>query len=96
VALPRSVDSAEHVYHLYVVRHERPDELIAALAERGIQARGYYRVPVHLQPGTREFGATADLPGTEEAARTNLALPMGPQLKREQVAEVVDAVAHLG
>ena len=96
VALPRSVDDAQHVYHLYVVRHEQPDALAAKLGERGIQARGYYRVPVHLQPGMRDFGSDAALPGTEEAARTNLALPMGPELTRAQVAEVVDAVASLG
>src|SRR5262245_34856652 len=45
VSLPRSVDGASHVYHLYVVRHDRSDELQAALAERGIQSRSYYRVP---------------------------------------------------
>src|SRR2546421_1971253 len=45
-APPRPVDGAEHVYHLYVVRHESPDELASALAERGVGARGYYRVPV--------------------------------------------------
>jgi len=93
-AAPRPADGAEHVYHLYVVRHERADELAAALGERGIGARGYYRVPVHRQPGMA--GYTADeLPGTEEAARTHLALPMGPLLTRDQVREVVRGLASL-
>jgi dTDP-3-amino-3,4,6-trideoxy-alpha-D-glucose transaminase len=92
VALPRSTPGAEHAYHLYVVRHERADELGAALSERGIEARGYYRVPVHRQPAMAQWvTAPLDLPGTEEAARTHLALPMGTQLSEESVREVVEA-----
>lgn len=92
VGLPRAVDGAEHVYHLYVVRSERADALAAALTERGIGARGYYRVPVHRQPATARY-ATAELPGTDEAARTGLALPMGTGLSEEAVREVVEACA---
>jgi dTDP-4-amino-4,6-dideoxygalactose transaminase len=94
-APPRAVDGAEHVYHLYVVRHEIPDELAAALGERGVGARGYYRVPVHRQPAMAAFGDGADLPGTEEAARTHLALPMGPLLTEEQIREVIRVLASL-
>ncbi len=92
VALPQPVKGAEHAYHLYVARSDRADELAAALTERGIGARGYYRVPVHRQPATRRY-ATADLPGTDEAARTGLALPMGTGLPEEAVGEVVEACA---
>jgi dTDP-4-amino-4,6-dideoxygalactose transaminase len=88
--LPRPVDGAEHVFHLYVVRHERPDELRSALEEQGVAARGYYRVPVHRQPA---MAADVELPGTDEAARTNLALPMGPDLSEQQVRQVVAACA---
>jgi dTDP-4-amino-4,6-dideoxygalactose transaminase len=90
VHLPRAVDGAEHVFHLYVVRHDRPDELRAALEQEGVAARGYYRVPVHRQPA---MASDVDLPGTDAAARTNLALPMGPELSREQVRRVVAACA---
>jgi dTDP-4-amino-4,6-dideoxygalactose transaminase len=90
VSLPRSVDGAKHVYHLYVVRHDRSDELQAALAARGIQSRSYYRVPVHMQPAV---AAEVDLPGTAEAARTHLALPMGPLLTEDHVRAVVEACA---
>ena len=94
VALPRAADGAEHVYHLYVVRHERAEELRAALSVLGIGARGYYRVPVHRQPATARFAPEGiELPGTEEAARTHLALPMGPELAEEEVGEVVAACA---
>ncbi len=92
VRLPRTVDGAEHAYHLYVVRSSRADELAAALADRDIGARAYYRVPIHRQPAMRDFPAP-DLPGTEEAARTHLALPMGTRLGDEAVREVVAACA---
>jgi dTDP-4-amino-4,6-dideoxygalactose transaminase len=77
--LPTVIDGAEHVYHLYVVR-----------AERLPVGRGYYRVPVHRQPA---IGSTAELPATEEASRTNHALPMGIDLTEEQISEVVAACA---
>lgn len=87
---PAPGPAAEHVYHLFVARHERPDELIEALGRQGVEARAYYRIPVHRQPA---MAAQADLelPGTDLAARTNLALPMGPELGEGSVAEVVAA-----
>jgi dTDP-3-amino-3,4,6-trideoxy-alpha-D-glucose transaminase len=94
VGLPTAVDGAEHAYHLYVVRTPRADDLAAALAERGVGARAYYRVPVHGQPAMRHLPAP-DLPGTEEAARTHLALPMGTELGAEAVREVVAACASV-
>jgi dTDP-3-amino-3,4,6-trideoxy-alpha-D-glucose transaminase len=94
VELPVVVDGAEHVYHLYVVRHPRADELAAALNERGVGARAYYRVPVHQQPATARFAPEGlELPGTDEVARTGLALPMGTALSEEAVREVVEACA---
>ena len=96
VELPRFEDG-EHVFHLYVVRSERAAELESALAERGIGARAYYRCPVHLQPameGAQGTGHRAqELPGTELAARTHLALPMGPLLTASEIDEVVAACA---
>ena len=80
VALPRVIEGARHAYHLYVVRSERELPI----------GRGYYRTPVHRQPA---IAAEAELPGTEEAARTNYALPMGIDLTEDQVREVVEWVS---
>jgi dTDP-4-amino-4,6-dideoxygalactose transaminase len=80
VALPRETNGARHAYHLYVVRSER--ELPVG--------RGYYRTPVHRQPA---IASGAELPGTEEAARTNYALPMGTGLTAEQLRQVVERVS---
>jgi dTDP-3-amino-3,4,6-trideoxy-alpha-D-glucose transaminase len=96
VRLPTVAAGVEHAYHLYAARHSEPEALRARLGARGIEARGYYRVPVHRQPAMAPYlppGAPPDLPGTEEVAATNLALPMGPELSDEQVAEVIAACA---
>jgi len=92
VRLPQAVAGVDPVYHLYVARHDRADGLVAGLEQKGIGARGSYRVPSHLQPGMARYGGESlDLPGTAEAARTNVALPMGTGLANEQVKEVIDA-----
>lgn len=95
VTLPTPTPGAEPAWHLFVTRSERADELLPALKDAGIGAAAYYRVPAHLQPAMRPYPPTAELPGTEEAARTNLALPMSPVLTREQVGEVVAALGAL-
>ena len=94
VELPATTPGSDPAWHLYVVRHERADELVAGLNEAGVEARAYYRVPVHRQPAMREFG-DVDLRGTEEAARTNFAIPMGTGLQEDQVDQVVHTLKRL-
>jgi dTDP-4-amino-4,6-dideoxygalactose transaminase len=96
--LPRAVDGARPAWHLYVIRHERPDELKAALAAKEVGASGYYRTPIHRQAAMAEWADGVELPFTDELARTHLALPMSAALTRDQVDEVVAAVrdANLG
>ena len=95
VSLPVPTPGAEPAWHLYVVRSERADELITVLKDAGIGTAAYYRVPAHLQPAMRSHPPTVDLPGTEEAARTNLAVPMSPVLTRTEAEEVVAAAGVL-
>lgn len=92
---PQAPEGMEHVHHLYVARHERADALAEHLREREIGARAYYRVPIHRQPATARYARDGiELPGTDEAARSHLALPMGPELGDEAVREVVEACAE--
>ena len=94
VKLPQPTPGSDPAWHLYVVRHERADELVAGLNDAGVEARAYYRVPVHRQPAMREFG-DVELPGTDEAARTNFAIPMGTGLQESQVEQVVHTLQRL-
>jgi dTDP-4-amino-4,6-dideoxygalactose transaminase len=90
--LPRPTDGAQPAWHLFVIRHPRAPELEVALTARGIGARGYYRVPVHRQAAMAGFADGLDLPGTNEAAQSHLAIPMSAALTREQVEDVVAAI----
>ncbi len=93
--LPAERPGATHVYHLYMARHQRRDEIRQALSAEGIGAAVYYGIPMHLQPVFGHLGyGEGDLPVAEEHARTGLALPMHPHLQREQVQAVVAAVAR--
>jgi dTDP-3-amino-3,4,6-trideoxy-alpha-D-glucose transaminase len=92
VELPQPVDGAEPAWHLYVIRHERADELAEALGAAGIGSKAYYRVPAHRQPAMLQWGRALELPATEQAARTHLAIPMSPAFGREMTDEVAAAV----
>jgi dTDP-3-amino-3,4,6-trideoxy-alpha-D-glucose transaminase len=97
VALPAVAPGTRAAWHVYVVRHERADELGEALRAAGIESRAYYRTPIHRQPAMAGLGDT-ELPATDELARTHLALPVSAAIRRDQVDEVVAAVrdADLG
>jgi dTDP-4-amino-4,6-dideoxygalactose transaminase len=94
VRLPRATERAEPAWHLYVVAHPDVERLESALGAAGIGHKAYYRTPVHRQVAMREWGAGVELPGTEQAARTHLAIPMSPVLTREQVEEVAAAARN--
>ena len=92
VALPRATAGAQPAWHLYVIRHEQADQLAASLGAVGVGQKAYYRVPTHRQAAMAQWAAGADLPATDEVARTHLAIPMSPVLGAEQAAEVTGAV----
>src|SRR4051812_27559917 len=91
VDLPGRVEGVAPAWHLYVVRSQQADALQAALKDAGIGQKAYYRTPVHLQPAMAEYGRGIELPGTDEVARTHLAIPMSPVLDRAQADEVIAA-----
>jgi dTDP-3-amino-3,4,6-trideoxy-alpha-D-glucose transaminase len=93
VRLPQPTSGSQPAWHLYVVCHPEPERLESALADARIGHKAYYRLPVHRQVAMRAWGAGVELPGTEQAARTHLAIPMSPVLSRAQAEEVVAAVA---
>ncbi len=95
VKLPTPTDGAQPAWHLYVVSHPEPARLEAALADAEIGHKAYYRTPVHRQAAMRAWATGVELPGTEQAARAHLAIPMSPVLSRGQAEEVVAAVRTL-
>jgi len=95
VALLQTSPEAFHIYHQYVVRAWRRDELRSFLTGRGISTEIYYPVPLHLQQSFTDLGYKAgDLPESERAARESLALPMFPELRDNEQQRVVTAIAE--
>jgi len=85
---------ATHVFHQYVIRAQRRDELRKFLADRKIGSDIYYPLPLHLQPVFAYLGLKAgDLPIAEQAAQEVLALPMFPELTEDEIRRVVDSIA---
>lgn len=92
--LPNDAPGNLHVYHLYVIRTTRRDELSSHLAQYGVQTLIHYPVPVHLQKAYADLGYTAgDLPATEQAVREILSLPMHPAMTQEQVDLIGELIA---
>ena len=86
---------ATHVFHQYVVRASRRDELRRFLTDRKIGSEIYYPLPLHLQPVFSYLGKKeGDLPVAEQAAKEVLALPMFPELTEGEIRRVVEAIAE--
>lgn len=95
-ATPQMIPAtAEAVHHLYVVAIDNADAVAAELKEAGVEARGYYRTPIHKQPAIANAVGAIALPATDDAAARNLALPMSPAITDDQVKAVVQALAKL-
>jgi dTDP-4-amino-4,6-dideoxygalactose transaminase len=90
VSRPKTLPGNEHIWHLYVVRVSRRDEVLKALQAAGIGAGIHYPVPVHLQGAFERLGhRKGDFPATEKAADEILSLPMFPEITAEQQERVV-------
>jgi dTDP-4-amino-4,6-dideoxygalactose transaminase len=95
VILPPETGFGRHIYHLFMIRASRRDDLIAYLKSRGIGSEVYYPVPLHLQECFANLGyRPGDLPVSERTARESLALPIYPELSEAQQAAVVEAVGE--
>jgi len=91
---PYTPPGYQHVYHLYVVECDDRDGLQEYLASRGITALTHYPIAIHQQEGFpwgREARVHA-LPFTEQSAARVLSLPMYPELTKQEVEYVADAI----
>ena len=95
IALLATMPEAYHIYHQYVVRAFRRDELRSFLTQQGIGTEIYYPVPLHLQQCFAYLGYKAgDLPESERASKEVLALPIFPELREDEQQRVVAAIAE--
>jgi dTDP-4-amino-4,6-dideoxygalactose transaminase len=93
LVLPFVPDGVTPVWHLYVVRTPRRDDVLASLKAQNIEAGIHYPLPLHLQPAYRSLGlGPGSFPVAEAAAQQVLSLPLFPEMTNEQQERVAAAL----
>jgi len=95
IEIPSVQYNNRHIYNQYVIRVAKRDALRDFLTREGIGTDVYYPLPLHLQECYRDLGyEEGDFPHAEKAARETLALPIYPELTKEQQKYVVAKIAE--
>ena len=93
IEVPARRPGVRHVFHLYMVRAERRDELLRHLNDAGVEARVHYPIPLHLQEAARDLGyGEGDFPRAERDAKSVITLPAHPYLTPNEIEYVIDRV----
>jgi dTDP-4-amino-4,6-dideoxygalactose transaminase len=93
LVLPEECEDVRHVYHLFVIQHERRDELMAHLAEYDVFCGIHYPNPLYLaEPFGDSVTIPFELPACTQSAKQILSLPMYPEMTRDQVSYVANAI----
>lgn len=95
VETPKENEGNFHVYHLYVIRTPKREDLKDYLSAKGIDTKIHYPVPIHLQLGFADLGyKEGDFPNSERYSKEILSLPMFPELRDEEVVKVCEEVKN--
>lgn len=94
IKIPFVPQYSTHIYHQYVLRlNESSKELIEYLRNKGIDARVYYPLPLHLQKCFKYLGyKIGDFPESEKAAKQTLAIPVYPDLTKEEMEYIIVSI----
>jgi dTDP-4-amino-4,6-dideoxygalactose transaminase len=93
VKAPSAPADYVHVYNQFTIRAKCRDELKDYLKQQGIPSEIYYPFPLHLQPAFSYLGyKPGSMPHSESAGTQVLSLPIYPELTREQLGSVVEAI----
>src|SRR5438128_1887499 len=96
VGLPRAMDYARHIYHVYAIQSDNRDALQKHLTANGIQTGVHYPIPIHLQPAYASLGyRQGDLAVTERLSERVLSLPMFPELGEDQQRQVANVLRRI-
>lgn len=89
ISVPEDWPGEEAVYHTFIIRCERRNELQKYLLSKGIETKVHYPIPIHLQKAAANLGYhEGDFPNAEAQARSILSLPIYPELSNEEIETV--------
>lgn len=91
VVLPKVEKKEQHVWHLFVVRHEMRKQFQEKLLQSGVQTEVHYPIPPHIQPAFKEF-SNCSLPVTELISGQVVSLPLNPVLTEKEIELTTQAV----
>lgn len=92
IILPVEQENGQSVYHMYVIRTEKRDELADYLKQKNIFTGVHYPVPCHLQPAVLKNIKKYKLPKTEKYCNEILSLPIHPMMTDAQVMRVTGEI----
>ena len=93
IRIPSRPAHVKHVYHLYIVRAKRRDELLTFLHQNGVDAKVHYPIPVHLQEAAAHLGyKPGDFPVAEEDSRTMITLPAHQHLTVDEIDYMLERI----
>ena len=93
VFIPKRRQGVRHVFHLYILRVERRDDLLQHLISQGIEAKVHYPIPIHLQDAATSLGYTAgDFPVTENDAECVITLPAHQHITDSEANRIIEEV----
>jgi dTDP-4-amino-4,6-dideoxygalactose transaminase len=94
---PCEAPEQKHVFHLYILRSKKREAVMKELQQRGISTAIYYPVPLHLQEVYSSLGyRLGDMPVAEQATQEAFAIPLFPELTKEQMEYIVATLKELG
>lgn len=93
IQLPFRRPGVKHVFHLYIIRVKRRDDLLACLNDKDIEAKIHYPIPVHLQKAAEHLGyKQGDFPVSERDSRCIITLPAHQHLTSDEIDYVIEQI----
>lgn len=93
ITIPPRRNNVRQVFHTYVIQAKERDKLSAYLAERGIETKVHYPIPIHLQKASEHLGyKEGDFPVCEAQCKSITSLPVHQHLTDDEISYVIDNI----
>jgi dTDP-4-amino-4,6-dideoxygalactose transaminase len=93
IRVPARPANVKHVYHLYIVRADRRDDLLRYVRDKGVDAKVHYPIPAHLQKASAHLGyKSGDFPMAESDSANSITFPAHQHLTDGEIDFMISAV----